>query len=277
LLQVCVHQLWCVASVCCNALQCVALCCSVLHLCVTVCCTVMPCVAVCCSLLKCVAVCFFFLLEWHRYKCTPTHSQAHGQAHTQEDVSNICACCSVLQCAAVCCSMLQCVAECSSILQYFAVCCGVMQCAAVCCSVLQCDEDARKICLCCSVLLYVAVCFTRTYVLRPEHGSSCALQYVAACCSMLLRVAVRCLLRMASVQMHADTPTNTGTDTKRHPHDLYLERVLPSELYVMHCVAATVAAWCANLMCSALWCSVHTMYLVRPLGFWMMSLIQITL
>jgi len=73
----------------------------------------------------------------------------------------LCACFSLVVCAAVCCRELQCVAVCS-VLQRVAMCCSV-QCVAESCSVLQSRwlsafralyEDTRCSVGVCSVLVY---------------------------------------------------------------------------------------------------------------------------
>ena len=132
----------------------------------SICCSVLLSVAVCCGVLQCVEVCCTVL------QCVAIDSLARLRLH-------------VLQCVAACCSVLQCVAVCCSVLQHI----GSQDFAPICCSVLQCiwniwpnriltcphamhhvlhlyathDMFARKtsppsLTMCCSVLLFFAVC-----------------------------------------------------------------------------------------------------------------------
>ena len=81
--------------------------------------------------------------------------------------TQVCVCCSVVQCGAVWCSVVQCGAVWCSVVQCGAVWCNVVQCGAVCCSVLQCVFCHRQrltwyagmcVRVCCTVLQYVVVC-----------------------------------------------------------------------------------------------------------------------
>ena len=89
------------------------------------------------------------------------------------DVSELCVCCSVLQCVAVCvaescrhvlgvlvdmselcvcCSVVQCVLQYvvayRSVLLFVAACCGVLQCIAVCCGVMQISFGDTRVHVC---------------------------------------------------------------------------------------------------------------------------------
>ena len=105
-------------------------------------------------------------------------SNPRNCSHCQKEVT---VCCSVLQCAAVWCSALQCVA----------VRCSVMRCVAAWCSVLQCVVLLQ----CLIWLFYWALqslserrMWTEKMANFPRFSSGW-LQRVAACCSVLQRVA----------------------------------------------------------------------------------------
>ena len=89
-------------------------------------------------------------------------------------------------------------------LQYVAVCCSVLQCAAVCCSVLQCaavycgvlQRNAVLQCVWCKFDLHgLALSHACVIASISSLSASCVLQRVAACCSVLQRVAV-CLMHI---------------------------------------------------------------------------------
>ena len=108
---------------------------------------------------------------------------------------------------AVCCSVFQCAAMATRLSWYpwqalCTVCCSVLQCVVVCCSVLQCAAACsvatrlwypcqELFAIHCSVLLRVAVCCSSYSPLLTLMTSALrsVLQHVAACCSVLLRVA----------------------------------------------------------------------------------------
>ena len=193
------------AAVCCSVLRCVAICCSALQcvaVCCSVCCCVLQCIA-CCSVLQCVAVCCSVL------QC-------------------VAVCCSVLQFVAVCRSVSQCVAVCCSVLQRVAACCSALDVHSVMCVFLfinnltfekfinqmTFEKLLQRVAVCRSVLQRVAVCrsvlqcVARSPTLSALWSCFCQMHWhahfrkiheqadfweiVAACCSVLQRVAVCC-------------------------------------------------------------------------------------
>jgi len=112
------------------------------------------------------------ILGWNR------HCQVR-RTHTHVFRWFVAVCSSVLQCAAVCCSELTLLGTTHTHTHSLLICSSVrvLQCAAVCCSVLQC----------------VTVCYSvLNRYCRVRHTCTLSFQsYVAACCSVLQRVAVR--------------------------------------------------------------------------------------